>query len=320
MPLHSSDILKYLEDESDTKNKAELIEMLRDTIDTLCFEECQPDRIACTLQPKCSRRHLLKLRIKSGLSIDDLPKFCYTVHKGVVERFFRNKTVIYRPFDAYLYLIDFLDVFFHGDYRKLNKFISLNKLEEAYKIFEDRIHNRDEKFDYLKTRNHIIFKFEERIHIIYLNEKYVLCNANRENITSLELLNGICHLYANIYFPEIKLAFMPSKYVEISLKVPYDILTNISREPIQDNSSKADEYFWNTFWEDLNALTHYCDQISLHEDVNQNLEIILHISLLTNNYNEEGEKLKLRYRDLRLILNFARRIYSEYYVINLDLI
>ncbi|MDX1797937.1 MAG: hypothetical protein R3255_04755 [Candidatus Lokiarchaeia archaeon] len=315
MPLHSSDILKYLNNESDTKNKAELIDLLRNTIDNLCFEECQPDRIACTLQPKCSRRHLLKLRIKSGLLIDDLPKFCYSVHKGVVERFFRNKTVIYRPFDAYLYLIDFLDVFFHGDYRKLNKFISLNKLEEAYKIFEDRIHNRNEKFEYLKTENHLIFKFEDRIHIIYLNEKYVLCNANRENITSLELLNGICQLYANIYFPEINLAFMPSKHVEISLKVPYEILTNISREPLQDSSTKADEYFWNTFWEDLNALTQYCDQISLHEDINRNLEINLHISLLTNNYNEEGEKLKLRYRDLRLILNFASRIYTEYYII-----
>jgi len=315
MPLKEEHILKYLNTESDTKNKSELIDLLRNTIDKLCFDDCERDRIACTLQPKCSRRHLLKLRIKSGLKIEDLPKFCYSVHKGVVQRFFRNKTIIYRPFDAYLYLIDFLDVFFHGDYRKLNKFISLNKLEEAFKIFDDRIHNRNEKFDYLKTDNYLIFKFEDRIHVLYLNEKYVLCNANRENITSLELLNGICQLYAEIYFPEVKLTFIPSKHVEISLKVPYDILTKISREPLQDNNSKVDQYFWNTFWEDLNALTQYCDQISLHEDKNQNLEIILHVSLLTNNYTEEGYKSKLRYRDLRLIFNFATRIYTEYYII-----
>ncbi len=315
MPLKEEHILKYLNTESDTKNKSELIDLLRNTIDKLCFDDCERDRIACTLQPKCSRRHLLKLRIKSELKIDDLPKFCYSVHKGVVERFFRNKTVIYRPFDAYLYLIDFLDVFFHGDYRKLNKFISFNKLEDAFKIFDDRIHNRNEKFEYLKTDNYLIFKFEDRIHVLYLNEKYVLCNANRESITSLELLNGICQLYAEIYFPEVKLAFIPSKHVEISLKVPYDILTKISREPLQDNDSKMDQYFWNTFWEDLNALTQYCDQISLHEDKNQNLEIILHVSLLTNNYTEEGDKLKLRHRDLRLIFNFATRIYTEYYIL-----
>ena len=317
MPLQPDHILKYLNKESDTKNKSELIDLLRDTIEILCFDECERDRIACTLQPKCSRRHLLKLRIKSGLSIDDLPKFCYSVHKGVVERFFRNKTVIYRPYDSYLYLIDFLDVFFHGDYRKLNKFISLNKWEDAFKIFDDRIYNRDEKFDYLKTDNYLLFKFEDRIHVIYMKEKYVLCNANRENIASLELLNGVCRLYAGIYFPEVKLKFIPSKQVEITLKVPYDVLTKISKEP-SVNDSKADKYFWNTFWEDLNALTQYCKQINLNEDENQNLEIVLYVNLLTNTYTEEGDKSVLRFRDLRLILNFITRIYNEFYIIWVD--
>ncbi|MFW9828477.1 MAG: hypothetical protein ACFFEY_12875 [Candidatus Thorarchaeota archaeon] len=315
MPLTEEHILKFLNNESETKFKTELIDLLRNRIDKLCFEECQIDRISCTLTPLCTRRFLNKLRIKSGLSIDDLPKFCYSVHKGVVERYFRNKTVIYRPFDAYLYLIDFLDVFFHGDYRKLNKFISLSKWEDTFKIFDDRINNRNEKFDYLKTQNYLIFKFEDRIHVVFLNEKYVLCNANREDIANLELLNGICQFYADIYFPEVNLNFIAEKYVEISLKVPYDVLTKISKEPNGDNKSKADQYFWNTFWEDLNALTQYCEQINLQEDKNHNLEIILYVSLLTHNYNEEGERSKLRYRDLRLIFNFATRIYTEYYII-----
>ncbi len=161
----------------------------------------------------------------------------------------------------------------------------------------------------------MIFKFEERIHVVFLNEKYVLCNANREDIANLELLNGICQLYADIYFPEVNLKFISDKYVEISLKVPYEVLTKISKKPNEDNKSKADQYFWNTFWEDLNALTQYCEQINLQEDKNQNLEIILYVSLLTHNYNEEGERSKLRYRDLRLIFNFATRIYTEYYII-----
>ncbi|MFW9882411.1 MAG: hypothetical protein ACFFG0_55825 [Candidatus Thorarchaeota archaeon] len=167
MPLHSRDILQFLAKESDTKIKSELIDLLRSRIDNLCFEQCQIDRIQCTLTPLCSRRFLNKLRIKSGLKTEDLPQFCYSVHKGVVERYFRNKTLIYRPFDAYLYLIDFLDVFFHGDYRKLNKFISFNKWDEVFKIFDDRIHNRNEKFEYLKIDNYLILKFEDRIHPIY---------------------------------------------------------------------------------------------------------------------------------------------------------
>ncbi|MFX1309757.1 MAG: hypothetical protein ACFE9M_02790 [Promethearchaeota archaeon] len=315
MPLSPDHIIKYLDNESDTKIKTELIDILRKRIDKLCFDECQIDRIQCTLAGLCNKRHLLKLRIKSGLSIGDLPEFCYSVHKGVIERFFRNKTIIYRPYDAYLYLIDFLDVFFHGDYRKLNKYITSNKWEEVFEIFDDRIHNRGEKFEYLKIDNYLIFKFEERIHIAFLDEKYVLCNANRENIPSLELLNGICQLYAELYFPEINLSYIPTKHIEISLQVPYDILTKISEEPLIDNNSEADQYFWNTFWEDLNALTQYCDEINLHIDKDQNLEIVLFVGLLTNNYTEEGIKSKLRFRDLRLIFNFVTRIYTDYYVI-----
>jgi len=318
MQIRLDDILNFLNNESDTKFKSELIDLLRNRIDKLCFEECQIDRIQCTLTPLCSRRFLLKLRIKNSLKLDDLPKFCYSVHKGVVERFFRNKTVVYRPYDAYLYLIDFVDVFFHGDYRKLNKFVSFKNWEEAFKIFDDRIHNRNEKFDYLLTENYLIFKFEDRIHVIFLNELYVLCNANRENIPDLELLQGVCKLYSGINFPEVKLRQRQLKHVEITVKVPYEVLNKISTEPSIKNDSKADQYFWNTFWEDLNALTQYCDEIHLQMDKNQNLEIVLYLSTDTSNYDEEENPVPLRFRDLRLILNFINRIYQDYYIIWVD--
>jgi len=318
MQIRPDDILNFLNNESDTKFKSELIDLLRNRIDKLCFEECQIDRIQCTLTPLCSRRFLLKLRIKNGLKLDDLPKFCYSVHKGVVERFFRNKTVVYRPYDAYLYLIDFVDVFFHGDYRKLNKFVSFKNWEEAFKIFDDRIHNRNEKFDYLLTENYLVFKFEDRIHVIFLNELYVLCNANRENIPDLELLQGVCKLYSGINFPEVKLRQRQSKHVEITVKVPFDVLNEISTEPSIKNDSKADQYFWNTFWEDLNALTQYCDEIHLQMDKNQNLEITLYLSTETSNYDEEENPVPLRFRDLRLVLNFINRIYQDYFVLRVD--
>ena len=318
MPLTPDDIIKFLDNESETKFKSELLDLLRKRIDNLCFNECQVDRISCTLTPLCSRRFLLKLRIKNNLKYEDLPKFCYSVHKGVIERFFRNKTVVYRPYDAFLYLIDFLDVFFHGDYRKLNKFISFKNWDEAFKIFDDRINNRNEKFDYLLTENYLLFKFEDRIHVIFLDELYVLCNANRENIPDLELLQGVCKLYSGIYFPEVKLKQRQSKHVEIAVKVPYDVLNEVSPEYPIENDSKVDHYFWNTFWEDLNSLTQYCDEIHLQMDTSQNLEISLVLSTETKNYDEEENPVPLRFRDLRLILNFINRIYQDYYILWVD--
>ncbi|MFW9822531.1 MAG: hypothetical protein ACFFE4_06335 [Candidatus Thorarchaeota archaeon] len=315
MPLEPKHYLKFLESEAEAKDKSELLDLLNKRIKTLCFDECERDRIVCTLTPMCSRRFLLRLRIKNNLTIEDLPQFCYSVHKGVVERHFRNKTVVYRPYDAYLYIIDFLDIFFHGDYRKLNKFISFKKWEEVKEIFNDRIKNRNENFKYLLTDNYIFFKFDDKIHIIFLEEGYVLCNANREKIVNLEMLYGLCKLYADIYFPEVNLRYLGSEHVEISVKIPYDVLTGVKSEATELNDSKADLYFWDTFWEDLNALTQYCDEIHLQMDKSQNLEIVLSITLLTNIYSEDERKTPLRFRDLRLILNFITRIYTDYYII-----
>lgn len=315
MPLQPNHITKFLDNESETKFKTELLDLLNKRINILCFDECERDRIVCTLTPLCSRRFLLKLRIKNDLNIEDLPQFCYSVHKGVVERDFRNKTVVYKPYDTYLYLIDFLDVFFHGDYRILNKHFSTENWEEIKNIFEDRVNNRNENFKYLLTDNYYIFKFEDKIHVIFLDKKYVLCNANREHISDLEVLYGISNLYAEEFFPEIKLKLIASKNVEITVKVPYDVLRKIGDKPSEDNNSKVDDYFWNTFWEDLNALTQYCDEIHLQIDKNQNLEISLSVALLTSIYSEEERRVPLRYRDLRSILKFITRIYRDYYII-----
>ncbi|KKK45287.1 hypothetical protein LCGC14_0706990 [marine sediment metagenome] len=315
MPLQPNHIIKFLNNETETKFRSELIDLLNKRIRFLCFEECERDRIVCTLTPLCSKRFLLKLRIKNHLKIEDLPQFCYSVHKGVIQRDFRNKRVVYKPNDAFVFIIDFLDIFFHGDYRKLNKFISFRNWEESMKIFDDRIQNRNENFKYLLTSNFFIFKFEQNIHIIFLNEEFVLCNANRERLTDLELLFGICKIFADQLFPEINLKLNPTDYVEISVKVPYNVLSKVKDNNSEEFKSKADNYFWNIFWEDLNTLTHYCEELNLQMDKNQNLEITLSISLLTNNYSDDGKRIPLRFRDLRIILNFINRIYTDYFVV-----
>jgi hypothetical protein len=316
MPLEPNHIIKFLGNTVNDKFNSELLDLVIKRINKLCFEECQIDRIQCTLTPLCTRRFLLKLRIKNGLPLEDLPKFCYSVQKNIVLRDFRGKTVVYRPFDAYLYLVDFLDIFFHGDYRKLNKFISFQNWSEALEIFDDRIKNRDENFRYHLKGNYLIFKYDDRLHIIFVDEKYVLCNANRENIASLELLEAICGFYAKLYFPEIKVKLIKSEYVEITTILPKDVINTISETPaVAENPSKIDHYFWNVFYEDLEAMLQFCREIHLEYDWMGNLLIKLGISLETNNFNEKKKKIQLRYRDLRFLLNFIQRLYNEFYVI-----
>lgn len=314
MPLTSLHLRNLLKDSQFDKEIDELTELMVKRINQLCFEDCQIDRIACTLQPKCRQRWLLKLRMLNKLSLDDQPKFCYSVHKNIIFRDYHNKTVVYKPIDSYLYTIDFLDVFFHGDYRKLNLYFSKKQFKDCFKIFKDRINNRDEHFQYLLSdkENYMIFKFEDKIHVMFLNENYVLCNANRDNITSLELLKGICKLFARLYFPEFKLKLGFDDRIEIMGIIPIDILLKVSKEPPETKDNKIDEYFWNTLSNDLDALSQHCKEINLYLNKQQDLVIKMHLDV--NSKNRDRKNL-LRYRDLRLIFNIVFRIYNDFYII-----
>jgi len=319
MPLQPEHIAKFLDEDVDVKFKTELLEILRERIDRLCFKECEIDRIQCTLTPLCTRRTLLKIRLLNGLTLEDQPNFCYSVHKNIIFRDFRNKTVIYKPNDAYLYLIDFFDVFFHGDYRKLNKFFSKEDFKEANKIFNDRINNRDENFRYLLTKDHefMIFKYDDKIHVCFINEKYALCNANRENITELKLLFGLCKLFSQIYFPEVKLKYIPDECVEITLIIPKEILSSISNEIPENGDSKRDNYIWNDFPSDLDALSLFCKEINIFIDRRQNLAIKVSISVKAENHKNNILNVTLRYRDLRLVFNILLRLYNDFYILHI---
>ncbi len=320
MPVKYRHILDFLEDISNDKFYSELIDILIKTLNKLCFDECQIDRIQCTLTPLCSRRFLLKLRIKNGLLLEDLPKFCYSVHKNEIFRDFRGKTVVFKPFDAYLYLIDFLDVFYHGDYRKLNQFISLKKWDDTLKIFEDRINLAAEDFLYYLTENqeYIIIKYGERLHIIFTSEKYAICNAKREAISNLEIMYGICNIWQKIYFPEASVKIFSSEFVEISTSIPNDVISKVKSTNEEIEDSDLDKYFWEDFSNDIDTLAHLCKEIHLEINRNTDLEIKLYLSTETNNYIDKKNRLPLRFRDLRTLLEIVSRIYNDYYIIWID--
>ncbi|MHA1273898.1 MAG: hypothetical protein ACTSVV_15130 [Promethearchaeota archaeon] len=312
MPLSPRHIEDFLADETNDKLNTELLDLLIKRINQLCFEECQIDRITCTMSPSCSRRFLLKLRIKNGLPREDLPLFCYDIQKKTIMRDFRGKSVIYKPFDAYLYLIDFLDIFFHGDYRKLNKFLTFKEFDKALKIFDDRRENRNENFIYIFTDNYIVFDYENRIHVIFLEKNYVLCNALRDSIESLELLKAICDLHAKPFFPNIKVNLIPGDSVELSMTIPNKIVLSIEEDKFFHGENKSHSYFWNEFADDLYNITDFCKEINLYFDKNANLKIKLYISLLTNLISRNKKRLKIRFRNLKIIFDFFNRLIEEF--------
>ena len=314
MSLEPKHIIKYLEKSTVEKNRSELVSLAIKRIDQLCFETCQIDRVVCTLTPMCNRRYLLNLRLMNG--VETIPEFCYGIQKNTVLRDFRNKTVIYRPNDVYLYMEDFFDIYFHGDYRKLSRFIAKNQWDKACKIFDDRILYQNEDFEYNHHENYLIIKYEDKIHVLYINEGLTLCNAHRESIQSLTLLKGLCELYSKIYFPDVEIKLIKNKYVKIKTIIPKDVLSSISNEINPEMElSKSDSYFWNSFDEDLKSTSLFCSKIKLYFDLYDNLSLKLYLNLKTNQFSSDGRQLPFRYRDLRWVINFIYRLYNDFYIL-----
>jgi len=95
---------------------------------------------------------------------------------------------------------------------------------------------------------------------------------------------------------------------------------NISSDPnTEEDLSKLDDYFWNIFPKDLDALLEISKGISLNIDqYNHNLVIKLYLNLETNNYISVKKKNSLKYRDLRLLFNFIYRLYLDFYELHLN--
>ena len=129
----------------------------------------------------------------------------------------------------------------------------------------------------------------------------------------MELLRSLCDLFARIFFPEVKLKVNPNKNLEMTITVPVDVLKGVSDgPPSKDNDSKIDDYFWEVFPNDLDALSQYCVKVQLSFNRRDDLAIKLIL-----NPNSLGNKSipTLRYRDLRLIFNIIFRLYNDFYII-----
>ena len=148
-----------------------------------------------------------------------------------------------------------------------------------------------------------------------MKENYVLCNTNRENIFDLELLHAICVLYSKLYFPEAKVNLIPSNCVEVTTILPGDIISTVRNTPDPSENSALDNYFWENFPTDLDAISQYCKEINLKMKKNNDLEIKLRINLETNNSIDKKRQIPLRFRDLRFLLSFIQRLYNDYYII-----
>lgn len=297
-------IIDFLLKHGFKKQNTELLKNIAKDIDTLCTK-CQRDRIQCTLSPLCSRRFLLKLRIKSGAKLDDVPKFCYRQLVNLIARDKEKKRTLYRPIDSYIYLLDFFAIFFPKNYRSLFKNLSFRKYEEAIDVLESFKRKMKDDFRYFLTENYLIIEFYEKIYLSYLKEQYVCCNLRRDEISDLNLLENLI-LFLSTNYSHIIVERTPEDSILISLKVFKKKQTDLHKyfnEDIDENKS--------LFLKDIDIISDISNEIKIYFDESDNIDVKLNVKLKANINHEFFGKRQINYENIQNIFEFFNHLYKK---------
>lgn len=93
------------------------VKILVDAMEKIC-EECQRDRIRCSLDPMCQERKYLMLLIEAGVPEEEYPQFCYSKKGEEIYRYFFKKTLIVPVRDAVYPIHKLILYLFPGKKRK----------------------------------------------------------------------------------------------------------------------------------------------------------------------------------------------------------
>jgi len=222
-------------------------------IENLCAE-CQSDRMTCVLSPMCRRRFLIKIRILTGSLMEDLPKFCYAQVISNLKRFKDKKTALYTPIDELVYVEDLFDIFFPKISKDLVNFCISGKIKEAVNIItKSKIpanYSKSQKekqgilrnilkldkmikegsFIYDISQNYFVIWNEKNLYIANIKNGYAICNAHREIIDSIELLNLILPLYAEGKDFGLKIETDETEISSINMWISGKRLKNLEKE------------------------------------------------------------------------------------------
>jgi len=296
-------LLKY----GSKKQNSELLKKFAGDIDSLC-NRCQQDRIQCSITPLCSRRYLLKLRIKSGAKLEDLPKFCYRQLVNMIARFKEKKRTLYKPRDAYIFLLDFLAIFFPKHYRALFKSLSFRNYEESIDVLENfRKKNKDD-FRYLLKEKHLLIEFNDNLYIVFLKELYVCCILRHEPLYDIDLLEDVI-LFLSTNIPDIVVERTRENSIDVWFRVRNSDQAVLERY----FSLKSEDLkeFNRSFEKDIGTLTEISDDVRFGIDESNNFNLKLNFKLKTNLNDQFAGKEPTKTSDIKRVFDIFNYLINK---------
>lgn len=289
------------------KQNSELLKKFAKDLDSLC-SKCQQDRIQCSITPLCSKRHLLKLRIISGAKLEDLPKFCYRQLVSQIARDKEKKRTLFRPLDSYIFLLDFLAIFFPKHYRALFKNLSFLNYEESIDVLESFQKQNKGKFRYLLKQKHLLIEFQGKLYIIFLKEHYVCCLLRKESIYDSDLLEDLI-VFLSYKVPHIIVERTQKNTVLLSVIVTKSEQINLEKYFVSDIEDSSENQI--LFEEDSKILTRISDEILINFDDSDNLHLKLNLKLRTNQNSEFMGKEPINIADIQAIFDIFNHLLKK---------
>lgn len=198
-------LMNHLQTHSSRSDFKFIVEKAMTYMQTL-DDECQSDRMTCTVRPMCKKRRWLSLLIKAGVSKEEIPQFCYERQIQAVQSFLSKERYFYEPEDCTVYLKDFLDLLSQKTSYYLSKLLENEDYDEVSWEIEFFLRKKFNRVRVLNLGESIIAMTDYSLWYFNYLGNYVILNLMDEKITNQELLlsllkflNRYCKLDVKIY-------------------------------------------------------------------------------------------------------------------------
>lgn len=166
---------------------------------------CQDDRMTCTVRPLCEKRKWLSFIIKSGVPIQQLPRFCYELQQKIVERTLNKEKYFYEPEDCALYLDDFLLKVSQFSTTKLARMLENEEYDELSWSIESFLRSKFNKVASLNLGEVLVVLADDRLWYFDYLDKYIIMHVNDERIANQANLLSLLKVFNKYYKHDAKI-------------------------------------------------------------------------------------------------------------------
>ncbi|MHA1683224.1 MAG: hypothetical protein ACTSUE_19960 [Promethearchaeota archaeon] len=168
-------------------------------------EECQEDRMNCTVRPMCDKRRWLSLLIKSGMPEKYIPRFCYELQVKIVHRSLLKEKYFYEPEDCAIYLDDFLPFISQGRHFALVKMLENEEFDGISWKIRTYFRLNFNKVLSLDLGEYLLVYADDLLWFVDYIGNYIIFNVQDERIISQSTLLAFIKLLNRYYKREIKI-------------------------------------------------------------------------------------------------------------------